>query len=161
MRLLGPDAYGLIGMALVFIGFANIFQNFGFGSALIQRSLLAKSHYSSTFFLNIGIGMILTTTFILVAPLISLFYGNEDILKVIQVLSFSFLFASLGIVPKSLMQRRMRFDIISKIEIITTVIPGIIAVILAFMEFGVWALVFQNLMMILMSSILYLKKVDW
>ena len=161
MRLLSPDAYGLIGMAMVFIGFANIFKEFGFGSALVQRSHLAQSHYSSTFFLNIGIGAFLTLLFIVLAPTLSTFYGSTELIGILQALSLSFIIASVGIVPSSILQRKMRFDLLSKIEITTAIVPGIIAVIFALYGFGVWALVVQTLLTSLFSSVLYMVYAPW
>lgn len=161
MRLLTPDAYGLIGMAMVFIGFANIFKEFGFGSALVQRSHLAKSHYSSTFYLNIGLGAVLTLLFILISPYLAMFYKDSDLTGVLQALSLSFIIAGVGIVPKSFLQRKMRFDLLSKIEMATAIIPGIIAVVFAYMGYGVWALVIQTLLSSFCSSALCLRYASW
>ena len=161
MRLLSPDAYGLLGMAMVFIGFANIFKEFGFGSALVQRSQLAESHYSSTFFLNIAIGVFLTILFIVIAPLLSMFYGSQELILILQILALDFTVASVGIVPRSVLQRKMRFDLLSKINITTAIIPGVIAVFFALTGIGIWALVIQTLLVTVFNTVLYLIFAPW
>jgi len=161
MRLLDPQAYGLIGMAMVFIGFARIFKEFGFGSAIVQRSHLSEGHYSSTFYLNSVIGVILTLIFIFIAPVLATFYGDTQLTVILQVLAIDFIIAGFGIVPRAYLQRKMRFDLLSKIEIATTVLPGLIAVGFAFYGFGVWALVIQTLLMTLFSTGLYLLYSSW
>jgi PST family polysaccharide transporter len=161
MRLLNPDAYGLIGMAMVFIGFANIFKEFGFGSALVQRSHLAVTHYSSTYFTNIVIGILICVLFLWISPLVADFYGDSRLNTIVQVLSINFALAGFGIVPRAFLQRKMRFDILSKIDIAITLIPGTIAVILAFLGWGVWSLVFQSLVGTFFSVVAYNYFSPW
>ncbi|WP_407931335.1 oligosaccharide flippase family protein, partial [Ignavibacterium album] len=67
MRLLLPSDYGLLAMAMVLIGFAGIFSEFGFSSALVQNQYINESHKSSIFWLNIIIGSLLTLLFFIFA----------------------------------------------------------------------------------------------
>lgn len=161
MRLLSPDAYGLIGMAMVFIGFANIFKEFGFGSALVQRSHLAESHYSSTYFGNIAMGVLLCFLFLALGPVLSRFYVDVRLTPIIRILAIDFAIAGFGMVPRAILQRRMRFDILSKIDITMTLLPGIFAVVLAFAGWEVWALVVQSLLATLFSVIMYSYFSPW
>jgi O-antigen/teichoic acid export membrane protein len=145
MRLLQPRDYGLIAMAMVFIGFVNIFTDFGFSAALIQRQNLTNKHTSSIFWINVIIGLILTLSFIVLAPFIAAFYNSSGLINVIIALSLTFFISSFGIVPKTLLQKEMNFALINKIEIFVVFITGGISIYLAFHGWGVWSLVMQYL----------------
>lgn len=145
MRLLQPSDYGLLAMAMVLIGFAGIFSEFGFSSALIQRQNITESHKSSIFWLNILIGATLTVLFFVFAVELSEFYDNQQLTNVIQYLSFTFVLSSVGIVPGTILQKEMNYAAINKINVSVFLISGIIGVYLAFKGSGVMALVFQTL----------------
>src|SRR6516165_8271791 len=80
MRLLGPSAFGLLGMVLVFSGFAAVFSELGFGSALVQRQDISEAHRSTVFWLTMGIGLLLGGLLFAGAPWIAAFY-KEPLLK--------------------------------------------------------------------------------
>lgn len=145
MRLLLPSDYGLLAMAMVLIGFASIFNEFGFSSALVQNQNINESHRSSIFWLNIIIGSILTLLFFILANTIARFYNNENLTVVIKYLSFSFLISSITIVPGTLLQKEMRYDLINKIDVSIVLLSGILSVYLAYTGWGVMSLVFQSL----------------
>src|SRR5262245_56135898 len=75
-RLLSPEAFGLIGMITVFVGFASLFTDLGFGAALIQKQEATPDHYSSIFWVNVGAGFILMLLFIALSPLIAWLYSQ-------------------------------------------------------------------------------------
>lgn len=145
MRLLLPEDYGLITMAMVLIGFASIFSEFGFSSALIQNQNITEEHKSSIFWLNIIIGTLLTLLFFVFADMFANFYNNKQLVKVIQYLSFTFTISAIGIVPDTLLQKEMNYAAINKINISLVLISGLISVYLAFSGWGVMSLVIQNL----------------
>lgn len=145
MRLLMPQDYGLLAMAMVLIGFAGIFSEFGFSSALIQNQNINESHKSSIFWFNIIIGSFLTLLFFIFADKLAQFYGNDNLEKVIKYLSFSFIISSTSILPGSLLQKEMRYDIINKIDVTIVILSGVLSVYLAFNGWGVMSLVFQSL----------------
>lgn len=145
MRLLLPSDYGLLAMAMVLIGFAGIFSEFGFSSALVQNQNINESHKSSIFWLNIIVGSILTLLFFILADTFAQFYSNNNLTEVIRYLSFSFIIGSITIVPGTLLQKEMRYDIINKIDVSVVLLSGILSVYLAYMGWGVMSLVFQSL----------------
>lgn len=145
MRLLDPRDYGTLAMAMVLIGFVGIFTEFGFGSALVQKQHIDEQHQSSIFWVNVGIGIILTAIFFGAAPWIADFYHLPSLTRVVQFLSFSFLLGALGIVPGAILQRNMKFAVINKISVGSTAFSGLVAVVLALRGAGVMSLVAQNL----------------
>lgn len=145
MRLLQPADYGLLAMAWVVIGFAGIFNEFGFGSAIVQRQDIDAQHLSSVFWINIAIGAGFTLLFFMTAGWMADFFHTAGLKPVMQWLSFSFLIGGLGIVPGALLQKQMRFDLINQISVATTFLSGCIGVYMAYRGYGVMSLVAQSL----------------
>lgn len=75
-RLIAPEDFGLVGMVLVFGGFANLFGDLGFSAALIQKEVVTEGHYSSVFWVNVIAGLILTGSMAVCAPIIAAFYNE-------------------------------------------------------------------------------------
>lgn len=144
-RLLTPEAFGLIGMIVVFSGFAGIFRDAGLGAALIQAKELTEAHRSSVFWFNISLGALLTAIFIGIAPFISAFYDTPELYGLTVALAFSFFISAFAIVQRSLLQREMAFRRLAIAEVVTTLIGGTIAITFAVSGFGVWTLVGQTL----------------
>lgn len=161
MRLLLPEDYGLIAMAMVLIGFANIFSEFGFSSALIQNQKTSILHESSIFWLNIITGFILTCIFYLFANELAVFYSNPDLVRIIKFLSFTFLLSSFNIVPVTILQKNMRYDLMNKIELSSQAASNLIGVILAYNGFGVMSLVYQTLSLSIFKGVLLFSFNNW
>lgn len=160
-RLLTPAQFGLIGMAMVFISVSEIFTNLGLSSALIQRSDPTEEHYSSSFFLNIGAALLLTIIFVAAAPLIAAFFKNDEITLLVRVLSVSLLIGSLSVVQEARLRKKMRFDLLTKARIISSVVSGLIGISMAFAGFGVWSLVVQTLLGRVLTTSYYWFVSEW
>jgi len=154
IRLLTPEDFGLIGMIIVFTGFAGLFGDLGFGAALIQRKEIEERHLSSIFWLNIATGLILTGIMLAIAPVITTFYNEPRLKLLTMVLSAAFFIGSFSIVQKIILIRSMNFRVLAIIETLTMSIAGILAIILAFLGFGVWTLVWQAIVSAIIGAIL-------
>ncbi|WP_345164542.1 MOP flippase family protein [Nibribacter koreensis] len=152
-RLLSPLDYGLIGMVLVFTGFASIFVDMGLGSALIQKKEIEPRHINTVFFVNLGVSIFLATIMLLGANYISLFYNEVKLKPIAQVLSLNFILTSLSSVQRSLLSKSLDFKKISKVDISTSILSGVICIILAYMGFGVWSLVLNYIISSALSAI--------
>lgn len=160
-RLLTPAEFGLIGMAMVFIGISGIFTNLGLSSALVQRTNPTEEHYSSSFYLNVVASLFLTLLFILFAPAIARFFKNDALIDIIRVLSLSLLISGFTVVQEARLRKKMRFDLLTKARIISSVTSGIIGVSMAFTGFGVWSLVAQTLLGRVITTGYYWFVSDW
>lgn len=152
-RLLLPQDFGLMGMVLVITGFAAIFKDLGTSSAIIQKSELSESLLSSIFWINIFIGIIVTLSVALLAPLAGSYFNEPRIIPLLRCLSVSFTISSLGTVHQSLLQREMKFNILARIELISTLVSAIVGIGAAYLNFGVWSLVFQTISLMITSLI--------
>ncbi|MBX6361731.1 MAG: MOP flippase family protein [Acidobacterium ailaaui] len=161
MRLLSPSDYGLLAMAMVVTGFAGIFNEFGLGSAIIQRKQIAEQQLSTVFWLNMGIGAGITLLFWTTAPWIADFFHTSNLRAVLQWLSFIFLLGAASVVPGALLQRKMRFDQLTKISVVGTAISGLVAVYMAYTGWGVMSLVAQSLINGLVVLPLNYRAAGW
>lgn len=161
IRLLTPKDFGLIGMIIVFTGFAGLFGELGFGAALIQKKEIEERHLSSIFWLNIATGLILTGIMLVIAPVIAAFYNEPRLKLLTMVLSATFFIGSLNIVQKAILMRSMNFRALAIVETLAMSIAGIFAIILAFLGFGVWSLVWQAIVSAIIGVIILWVLSDW
>lgn len=145
-RLLGPQAFGLIGMIYVFTGFMSLFGEMGFGAALVQHQQIENRHLSSVFWLNVALGAILTGGLIVGAPWIGAFYSQAVLIPLTQVLACNFLIVPLGLVPTSILSRALNFKHIAFAEMLGVFAGGVTAIAMAALGYGVWSLVCQILL---------------
>jgi O-antigen/teichoic acid export membrane protein len=144
-RILGPKAYGLIGMTAVFTGFAGLFSDAGLADAIIQRKKLEKRHLDTAFWINVVIGGVITVLILALAPIIARFYSEPRLTQITQVISAQFFIGGLSVVQQALLRREMRFRDLAKIQIGTTAAAGVIGLIMALLGMGLWSLVGQML----------------
>lgn len=156
-----PDDFGLIGMVLIFSGFARLFAEFGFGSALVQRSVITDLHTSSIFWINLLVGGVLAGVFFLLAPEIAAFYDAPQLRVIGQAVAATFVIAAFGTVPRAILQRNMAFDRLARIEVSASVISGSVALLLAILGYGVWSLVVQSVTAAAVTSALALALANF
>lgn len=160
-RLLSPEEFGLIAMVTIITGFASLFAELGFGSAIIQKEEVWEVHLSSVFWLNIGSGALLTLVFVAGSDLVANFYDEPILQPITAVLAFNFLIGSTAIVQRSLYTKAIDFKSLFIVQISTSVVSGGIAVYLAFEGFGVWSLVWRGLLYSFFEAILLWVLSTW
>jgi PST family polysaccharide transporter len=161
MRLLEPEAFGLIGMILVLSGFAEIFGELGFSSALVQRPVLREDHRSTVFWLNLGMAGVLGSIMYLAAPAIAAFYGLPLLGPMSAWMSLCFLLSAPSLVPRALLQRELRFDVLAKVNVSALLVSGAAAVATAASGAAVWSLVVAQLVGAGTKSLLLLWLGGW
>ena len=142
-RLLEPTDFGLIAIVMVIIGIASVFIDTGLGGALIQRRRVLPIHYSSVFYFNLFIGVLLSILTYFSAPFIADFYENQELIPFIEVMSLLFILNSLTLVQSIMLRRELNNKLLSKVGLIASVVSGTIGVTFAFFDAGVWSLVLQ------------------
>jgi O-antigen/teichoic acid export membrane protein len=160
-RIVAPEAYGLLGMAIVVTGFLMVFQSLGFGSALIQRKEINETLTSSLFFVNIAFAALLAAGLVAAAPLCSRVYGDDRVGPIIAVLSLTFILGSLGLIPSSLLTRRLEFQRLAWVDIATSAVSAASVVALALADWGVWALVWSSVLGMAARTVFLFIVCDW
>lgn len=155
-RLLTPTEFGLIGMALIVTSFSDIFSDLGFGPAITQKHQLSKTDIHAGFAYSFIFGTVLLVMLWISTPAISRFFKSDELIPVLRVISIVLLFRSVSSIPLGLMYRDMEFKKLSLIQITTYVLGyGAVGITLAYLDYGVWALVFANLSSSFLSLVLY------
>ena len=160
-RLLLPNDFGIIGMALIFIALMQTVNELGMSAAIIQRKDINNTHLSTSFWISILMGLILCAITIIVSPLIADFFKKDLIQPVINILSIGFIFGSLGTVHRTLLAKKIDFKNVAIAEAGAAAFSGITSISLALLGFGVWSLVIGSLMGTLGSSILLWVRCSW
>lgn len=142
-------------------GFMSLVSNLGFGSALVQREELREGHVTGGFWASLGLGVVLAVLAVASAPFVSGFFGEPAVAPVLASLSTVFVLGAVTAAPKSLLQRRMDFESLAKLEIPALVIGGAAAIGLAWAGAGVWSLVTRRLATPILEAALVWGFVAW
>lgn len=155
-RLLGPSEFGLIGLALIAVSFSDIFIDMGFGPAITQKKELSIVDIHTSFTSSLLFGCFLLLLLWLMSPFVALFFGNEELTPILRTLSWVLLFKSSATTPLGLLYRDLQFKLLSVTQIICYVVGyGAVGVVLAYLDFGVWSLVYANLAQALLSAVIF------
>lgn len=160
-RLLTPYDYGCIGMLMIFMVLAESFIDGGFGSALIQKKLPTQEDYSTIFFWNLGMAVLLYAVLYVSAPYIAQFYNIpllRDVLRVQGIILFIYAF---NIVQRNQLQKKMNFKVLSIVTILTSLTALTVTIVMAYHGFGVWALVAQYILTALIPALVFWFYVRW
>ncbi|MBQ7573008.1 MAG: lipopolysaccharide biosynthesis protein [Clostridia bacterium] len=144
-RLLTPSDYGTVALLTVFISIANVFVDCGFGNSLVQKLNADDIDFSSVFFFNIGMGIILYIVLFLASPFIADFYHDPNLTSVLRVMALSLIIGGIKSVQQAHIQKRLEFKKFFFSTAIGTIISAVVGIVMAYRGFGVWALVAQNM----------------
>ena len=160
-RLLTPYDYGCIGMLMIFMVLAEAFIDGGFGSALIQKKRPTQEDYSTVFFWNLGLSVVLYAVLYLSAPVIARFYGIPllcDVLRVQGVILFIYAF---NIVQRNQLRKRLNFKVLSIVTISTSLIALSVTIFMAYRGYGVWSLVTQHILVAFIPALVFWFYIKW
>lgn len=146
-RILIPSDFGLIGIITIFINISTMLTDSGLAGYLIKEDHVEQKDFNTLFFYNIVISSILYIILFFVSPLIAGIYDNDKLILLIRISSLSILINSISIVQITRLMRALRFKTLSIINLSSGGIALVVTIILAYSGFGVWALVFQQLIM--------------
>lgn len=160
-RLLLPSDYGMIGMLAVFLQISQTFIDSGFSDALVQKKDRTETDLSTVFYFNIVISVLLYLLLFIGAPFIAQFYHMPELTLVTRIVMLNLIFSSFAAVPKIILVIKIDFKTQSKISLISAVVSGGIGITMAYKGYGVWSLVFQSLLNILLITFLSFYYINW
>jgi PST family polysaccharide transporter len=144
-RLLVAADFGLIALAAVFVGLANIVVDQGLGDAIVQRRTLTRGHIDTAFWVALATGAILTVTGIVLAIPIAAILGEPELQPILQVLSLVFVLSALNSIQIALLRRELAFRSLALRTLLAIAGGGVVGIGLAYSGAGAWALVGQQL----------------
>ena len=160
-RLLTPYDYGCIGMLSIFMVLAEAFIDGGFGSALIQKKQPTQDDYSTIFWWNLGMALLMYVILFVSAPAISRFYEIPLLCDVLRVQGLVLFIYAFNIVQRNQLRKKLNFKVLSIVTIITSVTSLVVTIFMAYKGFGVWALVVQNLVMAAIPAFVFWLFIKW
>lgn len=160
-RLLVPEDFGIIGMAVIFTGLVQTINELGLSASIIQKKDINNSHLSTSFWISVGLGITLFIITIIISTFIADFFNNELVGPVLRFLSIGFILGSFCTVHRSLLQKNIEFKRIAVTEISASIISGIFSIIFALLGFGVWSLVFGSVLNSLVRTVQLWNVCKW
>lgn len=143
-RLLAPSDYGIVAMVVIFFAIAQTFVNSGFSNAIVRKKNRTEADLSTCFYFNILVGFGFYILLFLCSPFIADFYDQPILSPIVKISGLTVLINSLCIVQQAQFTIRIDFKTQAKVTLTSTVISGILGILLAYLGYGVWALVWQG-----------------
>lgn len=141
-RLLMPEDFGLITIALIFSQLAFVIFDFGFSAALIQKKETTRIHFTTTFVVYLALAFLFTTLVLLIAPFASVFFKEPLLKRILFLLSSVFILYAFSAIPTIRLTREMRFKRLSSLQLLAALAYGATAILLAWSGRGVWSFVY-------------------
>lgn len=160
-RILLPKDYGTIALVLIFLDILQIFVDSGLGNALIQKKDADDLDFSTVFIFNLVFCIVLYICIFYLSPLISKFYNNIELTKIVRILSISILISGIKNIQYSYVSKKFLFKKFFFATIIGTIIAAIVGIVMAYRGYGVWALVAQQLTNNAIDTIILWFTVKW
>lgn len=156
-RLLSPRDFGIVGAAQSVNLLAQLFADLGTAPGLVQRPELRRQHQQSALLVSLLIGAVMTALVAATAPWAAAFFGLPELGAVLPALSATFLLAALAAVPTALLRRQLRFRALAGVQVAGQLLGyAPVAIGLALLGAGVWALVAALLLQTALSTALLL-----
>lgn len=160
-RLLSPEDYGTIALVTVFTTILQVFVDSGLGTALIQKKDADDLDFSSVFYFNFVVCIILYMGMFLAAPVIAGFYGDSLLVPIIRVISLTIVISGVKGIQQSYVSRNMLFKRFFFATLGGTIFSAFLGVGLAYAGFGVWAIVAQQLSNTMIDTLILWITVKW
>lgn len=160
-RLLLPGDYGLVAMVTTITGFIIVFKDLGLSAAVIQAKELNQDQVTSIFWISVAVSFFIALLVSLLAPLLVVFYKEERLLNMTLVFAVSIFITGFSLQHNALMKRQMKFKVLSRIQILSTIGSILTGVFLAWRGFGYWSIVVISVSNPIYSTIALWFVCDW
>ncbi|MEE0235969.1 MAG: lipopolysaccharide biosynthesis protein [Bacteroidales bacterium] len=160
-RLLMPEAYGIVALALVIMNIMQTINEMGFGEALMHKLDRDELDFSSVFIMNIFLGCSLYAILYFTSPLIERLFAVEGLTKVIRWIGLNLIITSLVVVQRTKLFISIDFKSMAKASLIGAIVSGLVGIIYAYRGGGVMALVAQSLLNNLISMLIIWMQAKW
>lgn len=160
-RILMPEEYGIIAMLTIFISIANVIIDGGLNTALIQKKDADNIDFSTILIASLAVATFLYVVLFFCAPYISSFYSVDILTPVLRVLSLNLIIISFNSIQRAYVSKYMLFGKLFYSSFFSVLLSGTISIYLAYSGWGVWALVAQQLLLQILTSIIMWFTIKW
>lgn len=160
-RVLKPEDYGSVALITVFISILQVFVDSGLGTALVQKKDADDIDFSSVFYFNIVICLLIYLLVYFGAPYISEFYNLSNLSTVIRVLGLRIIISGVRNIQQAYVSRNMMFKRFFISTFVASICSAIVGIMLAYMDYGIWALVAQQLINEFIGTFILWLTIKW
>lgn len=160
-RILMPEDYGTVALVTVFTTIMQVFVDSGLSTALIQKKDADDLDFSSVFYFNFAVCVILYLIMFFAAPIIASFYGIPELVSIVRVISLTIVISGVKGVQQSYVSRNMLFKRFFYATLGGTLFSAVLGIAMAYAGFGVWAIVAQQLSNTAIDTLILWITVKW
>ena len=160
-RLLSPDDYGLIGILTIFIAIFEIIIDGGFINALIRKQNAEDIDYTTVFWTNLVLSLVMTGILYASSGLLAKFFEREELEHLMRGICWIVIINALSLVQKARLTKALDFKTQTKVTIVAAVLSGVLGIWMAYTGYGVWALVVQQLSNAGIATLMYWLANNW
>lgn len=160
-RLLTPEDYAAVALITVFTTIMSVFIDCGFSSALIQRKDAGDLEFSTVFYFNVVMCLIIYAVMFIASPFIAAFYKMPELTAMVRVSSLGIIISGLRSIQGAYISKNMMFKRFFFSTLIGTATAAVVGIAMAYMGFGTWALIAQNLVNTLIDTTVLWITVKW
>jgi len=160
-RLLTPDDYGTVAIMTVFTGLLTVFVDSGLAASLIQKKDADDADFSTVFYFNVGFCLFLYMVLFFCAPLISSSYGDASLTAPLRVLGITIIVSGLKNVQHAYVSKTLQFRLFFFSTLGGTIVAAVVGIVMAYLGFGVWAIVTQHLTNLVIDTCVLWVTTGW
>ncbi len=160
-RILSPRDYGLVGMIAVFIIISQVLVDGGMSQALIRKQKRTETDNATAFTYNISVGVLIYLILFICAPWIADFYGEPQLVLMTRLLGLNIIINSSMVVQKALLMAKIKFRLLTISAFLATLLSGIVGIAMAYIGYGVWSIVAQQMLNMVANAVLLWGLSEW
>lgn len=160
-NLLSPSEYGLIAIITIFISLFNSLVDSGFSNALIRKNDAKDIDYNTIFIFNLIVSIILFVCLYFASPYISQYFEQPELVSLMRVMGIIVIINALSLIQRTRLVKKIDFKTQTKVSVISSISSGCVGITLAYMGYGVWSLVFQQISRQMLNTMLLWKFNKW
>ena len=160
-RLLTPEEYGVYGLVLALTGFVLLFKDVGLSMATVQRDEITHDEISTLFWINVGLGVLMSVIIAAAAPVLTWFYHDQRLFWVTIASGLAFLISGFGMQHGALLQRTMRYTTMARISVYSLLVSSVVGISMALLGCGYWSLVGMTLASTIVGTVASCWAIPW
>lgn len=164
-KFMGKNEFGTLAIIMVFINLSDMISQFGISQAIISKKTITDIELNSLFWSNLLLGIFLSIAGFFSANFVSRFYSNMDLAYLVQIASVVFFLKQIPLISRAILQKKMRFEVLTPFEIVELLLKISISLVLTYMGYGVLGFLIGQIAATVIFSILilgyFLKAKYW
>ena len=154
-RLLSPEDFGVLAIIWIVISISQLVMEMGLNAAIIQKKIIDDTHITTAFLVNLSFGLVLIIIFYFISHYIADFFNMPQLSSLLKVVSLIFLINAFGSVQQALLTRDLLFKKIAIVRTFAALMYSIFTITLALSGFGIWSIIYGQIISSAISSILF------